>query len=179
MANVYYGDGGGATRPALDGNWNTAANWFSTLATLVGCSCTLVPGTALGRVPDPATDSVVLVGRGSGTYGSPEIISTGPTGGWSGTITNAIGLTGAPTSIKITAGTYTGACTFAVGDLGGNRIWISGGTWTGAVTATGASTILQVSGGNFYNLSGSGTGGVYILPSTSSRIFNTILGAGL
>jgi hypothetical protein len=78
MANVYYGDGGISS---VTGNWNTAANWFSSLGQV--CNCGPAAGSPLGRVPNIATDTVYLTcDAGAATL----VLTTGPTGNWSGTI---------------------------------------------------------------------------------------------
>jgi hypothetical protein len=150
VANVYWGDGLTATGT---GNWNTAANWYSSLG-FICCGCP-VAGAPLGRVPNVATDTVILAGFVHGTNN----ITTGPAGGWSGTInwlqagqlgpiniaagtysgTVTIHIparTGVPAGIGIIGGTFAGLVQLQAGSSTTNYASISGGMFTGTVTRT-------------------------------------------
>lgn len=138
MANVYYGDDGFSS---ITGNWNTVANWFSSLGGY-GCCCSTYGGTPLGRVPNASTDNVIFT---EGVYGSEFTqITTGPTGGYSGNIN-------AGAFFKIGDGSYTGNITFATQtgasvSVGYQQAGITGGTFSGNITLGNG---FEITGGTF------------------------------
>jgi hypothetical protein len=166
--NVYYGCAQYSLTqapPPLDGNWNTAANWFSTLGTpACGCGCP-IPATPLGRVPAPG-DSVVLVGNA--TVAADNVISVGPTSGWAGVISWYVNGTtlqqNAPVTISV--GNYSGVVTLGESAapsslLGFNHVFfgISGGNFSNTVNveyslnvSNSFALIPLISGGNFTGL---------------------------
>jgi hypothetical protein len=73
--SICYGPNTGSG-PAPDGNWNTVGNWYFYPGFI--SSSSNIPAVAAGRLPNPATDEVIIF---SGT------VSTGPTGGYSGSVT--------------------------------------------------------------------------------------------
>lgn len=125
MANIYFGDG----FSTVTGDWNTVSNWYSSPAAVLCpggcCTCpTYGPGTPAGRVP-AGGDTVILLSN----------VSTGPAGGWAGSVTLSSGV---HSSGRISAGSYSGA--IGGGGIGG----IAGGTFAGPVNITG-----PISGGTF------------------------------
>jgi hypothetical protein len=151
VANVYYGSYlAGAT-----GNWNTVSNWYSAPGAPPGSCCCGVPGTPLGRVPNAATDSVILFN--STTSGAtPGQITTGPSGGYAGSITWST-VTGLGKWL-IAAGNYSGNITInnAGGSVPATEFGISGGSFSGDVVLQGingsvsaSSLLAEISGGTF------------------------------
>jgi hypothetical protein len=138
MANVYYGDGGIST---VTGNWNTAANWFS--STGIVCDCGPGTGSPLGRVPNIATDTVYLT---SNTGGSTLVLTTGPTGNWSGTINSIVqdlpfGPYGSDVDLSgISASFFTGQFNLVYGT------WkLGSGTYNQNIISTNGTVILAAS----------------------------------
>jgi hypothetical protein len=145
MATLYWGDG--LTKP--DGNWNNAANWWTTLAHY-GCCCCFSDGNPAGRVP-AAGDTVVLVGGNPGGSHAGQLqgnITTGPTAGFAGAISwlnpQGTSLNGISNSnVAIMAGNYSGAVTIGLTSPRAATpsdtqnfvcFGIGGGTFTGTVT---------------------------------------------
>lgn len=133
MSNVYFG----TTTVQADGNWNNVANWYTSST-----------GGALGRLPNPSTDSVQICN-------GP--VTTGPTGGYSGSVTVgnllyprpsiAAGNYSGPIAVNypadITGGTYSGTVTVTGAGV------LSAGTFNGTVTGTSLPGGLTISGGTF------------------------------
>lgn len=151
MANVYYGD----TISPATGNWNTVSNWYSSIGSYSYncCGCpTANPGTPLGRLPNPSTDTVILASAGddSGQYSLNITMTTPPTGGYSGPILSLIGDTYG-CNFTISTGSFSGSinvgrgCTITAGTFTGV---ITMGTYTGIGNYYGGGTI---SGGTFSN----------------------------
>lgn len=115
MANVYYGD----QVSVITGNWNTVSNWYSSVGNPCPCGGP-TPGAPLGRVPNPATDTVIFA---YGFNGSVNV-TTGPTGGYTGTVNTGQG------GNSISAGTFSGTITVA------NAFTLSGGTLSGTVNVS-------------------------------------------
>jgi hypothetical protein len=152
---LYYGDAGVS---AVDGNWNTVANWFTSL--WFCCDCCQHAGTPAGRVP-AAGDTVIL------TYGasvSHPTITTGPSGGFSGPIEFYQGNAALPSSntfIAIAAGSYSGNLTLGAAPSASappntsQLPGITGGSYSGTVALTIpgggalASATIGISGGTF------------------------------
>lgn len=147
MSTVYYGSSNGPG----DGNWNNVNNWFSNPG---GVNTT---PTALGRLPNPATDSVAIY---DGT------ISTGPTGGYSGSITIFQNCT-------IAAGTYSGVISvFSGTPIGTPYVAISGGNFSGNL----ANQQLQASGYTAGSISGGTFTGNFTLGGSASSYCGSISG---
>ena len=162
MANIYYGDGGASNQP--NGNWNDASNWFLTLGNLCHC-CGNTPGVPAGRVPSIALgDTVFLTSAFNGSSPTETSITTGPTGGWNGSLNGVDGTTTqinlSAVSVSLFTGTINAAYgywTLATGTynqaiIGANnlgnlplRITLpSGGTYNGVLTGN-----FQITGGTF------------------------------
>jgi hypothetical protein len=159
MANVFYGDGGFT---AVTGNWNTVANWFSTTGS---CCCgSETPGTPLGRVPNPATDTVILTKGVSGDI----TLTTGPTGGYSGAIKTG---SGGLTSFNFAAGIFSGVIdwTATAGGPFGVQLTISGGTFSGSFPKPADKENIITGGTYSPPTTATQTGGVLNYPSASIK----------
>ena len=176
MVNVYYGDGGVS---AVDGNWNNVANWFSSLGT-ESC-CTEVPGTALGRVPNAATDSVILT---SGQFGAQIILTTGPTGGYSGTLQNLPNMVSVThTDFEFSTGVFSGEFTWHLNVPG--TLVIAGGTFSGEINnipVNAPSLAVTIEAGDFtgffshaFQLKVGSTGSVIITGGTFTPAANIMV----
>ena len=135
-------------------DWNVQNNWYSTIGNYSCCCGTpnYTPGTLLGRLPDPATDSVVLIGSGTTAVGYggntyESHIINGPTGTYSGAMT--FGFVASLGATTIDAGNYSGAVNVNLYN-GQSGQYVSpailGGTYSGAVTLSGTGWI---GGGTF------------------------------
>jgi hypothetical protein len=174
MGTVYYGcwtttSGGSGTKPPLDGNWNTVANWFSTLGATIDTCCCAVAAIPYGKVPQVG-DSVVLFGNAATP--ANNIISTGPAGGWSGPVSWFINANSSTQLPVLGAGTYSG--TITIGQSSSLNYPISGGPNTGAD--------FGISGGNYSGtvhleypletLSGLSNTSLYCIPTISGGTFS-------
>lgn len=162
--NVYYGDGGYSTP---DGNWNNTSNWFSSLFSFACCGCPPEsPGTPLGRLPNASTDLVYVTCSGGGAQ---CVISTGPTGGYSGPISclpppalpynpgsnfniqtglyfNTINFSNSSDAV-ISGGTFAAACSLTINKL-------SNSVFNGSVNASvvnGTTNCLFASGATIFS----------------------------
>jgi len=151
------------------GNWNDVTNWYSAVGTYI-CNCgfpAITPGTPLGRVPNPATDTVYLFAQGNGTgslYAQLITVTTGPTGGYSGAmfaLPAANGVNGLGCNFNVAAGTYTGAVNVGYGLI------LSGGSYSNTITLPAAGG--AITGGSF--------SGAVSLGLTSSVVLTILLGA--
>ena len=146
MSNVYFGSYlAGAT-----GNWNTVGNWYSNPGSPPGACCCGVPGTPLGRVPNASTDTVILFSGNTIGGNNPTVIATGPTGGYSGSITWIAAPSVPVQTLMIGAGDYSGTVTInqAYNASPMSPYGISGGNFSGNVILNGVllSGSLTVSG---------------------------------
>ncbi len=145
MANIYYGDGGASSQP--NGDWNDPSNWFLSLGFI--CSCCGYGGTPAGRVPSIALgDTVFLTASFNGPFPIGTSITTGPTGGWSGSLN---GVSSQETQIDlsaVSASLFTGTINAAEGN------WtLATGTYNQAIIGSsgGSPPRLTLPAGGTYN----------------------------
>jgi hypothetical protein len=131
MANIYYGDGGVSY---VTGDWNDAGNWYLTLGNVCTC-CGNTAGTPAGRVPSTALgDTVYLTCISSTGFGSPIVVTTGPSGGWSGSI-NGVGTFETYVNLSgVSASLFTGPI-----NANDGRWTLASGTYNQTISYTGAS----------------------------------------
>lgn len=141
LINVYYGD---AATNGGDGNFNHVGNYYASLG--VQCGCGNTPGVLLGRLPNAATDNLILAGNGL----SSTSITTGPIGGYAGPISWLSGGLG-PIGLLLADpnAIYSGAIT-----IQGQNCGISAGHFPGAVSLLSSSPLTpyrpsKITGGIF------------------------------
>jgi hypothetical protein len=146
MANIYYGDGGASSQP--NGDWNDPSNWFLSLGLICGCGG--FGGTPAGRVPSIALgDTVFLTSRFNGPEPVVTSITTGPTGGWSGSL-NGVGAYETQVDLSaVSASLFTGTINAELGN------------WTLATGTYNQAIIGPISGGSFSGYLALPAGGTY------------------